>query len=419
MKPNDLADATAHALDLLPLDDAARTDPRLRRDPILTEEARLTRETAAAVWLAVSPLRVAPPDVLTRILKEVGPYMQIPPASKKISAQVTTWLGWAAAAVFAFLLWHNREDDSTAALATNVFTAAQPPHQAPQATPATKPAPRNEGLREEVARLKARLDQMHAASITSAPRVMSLYSPGAVRRSPEEQEQRIRGILAAALRSTLEAKSGAPSDPASLVIERGWLVGGLPVPEDGTAIRHRNFPEESWQELGLLRSDEGQNYYDPRNKTLWTNDGPQQGFIGRQVTPEDDLSKFYQLADTNIAKATNDPLAPEGFIIPNPSNQTAQVIIDSLPPPAPGNAQILTYTNSFGNTEIVSLAQNPSLSSDHFITDNAISGTDFINFGSTSVITIPTVNGLNSITLTENPIIPNGLPPKIILQGGP
>ena len=73
MNPADLADATARTLDLLPPDDPARSDPRLLRDPALAEEARLTRETAAAVWLAVSPLCVAPPDLLQSVIAEIQP----------------------------------------------------------------------------------------------------------------------------------------------------------------------------------------------------------------------------------------------------------------------------------------------------------------------------------------------------------
>ena len=104
MKSEDIADATARALDLLAPGDPARSDPRLVRDPRLAKEMRLTREAAAAVWLAVSPLEVAPPEVLQAVLEEISPHA----ASMEKARSYLPWLaasGWAAAAAVAFFLW--------------------------------------------------------------------------------------------------------------------------------------------------------------------------------------------------------------------------------------------------------------------------------------------------------------------------
>jgi len=440
MKTNDLADATAHALDLLPPDDAARTDPRLRRDLLLTEETRLTREAAAAVWLAVSPLRVAPPDVLPAVLRETGPLAQVQLSKKPSSAPLMTWVGWAAAAAFAILFWHSRQTPPATITRKN-FTLSEATASRQTDTleppPVTKPTPRDERLRAEIERLRARLDEANKVSLTSVPRVMSLCSPGAARRSPEEQQERIHRILTAALRSTLEAQSGAPSDPASLVIERGWLLGGLPIPADGTAIRHRNFPVGSWAELGLLRSEDGLDYYDPDKKTLWLQDRPQHGFIGRQATSEDDLTRFNNSPERNLATVTEIPSQPEGFIIEDTKNKTAQVILDQIPPPAPGHTQWITYTNLSGEIQSLSMGDlatsNSSNSSSQFSANSVralssgatpggmsfISGTNLSAFDGTSVFLIPTTNGITSLQVTEQSIVPNGVRPTIILQSGP
>ncbi len=96
MSRTDREDAIAKALDILPPGDGARSDPRLMRDAELAEEARLTRETAADVWLAVSPLRAAPPDVLHNVMAKIDAK---PPAVAK-TRRFTPWLaasGWAAA----------------------------------------------------------------------------------------------------------------------------------------------------------------------------------------------------------------------------------------------------------------------------------------------------------------------------------
>ena len=98
MSQTDREDAVARALDLLPPDDGAGSDPRLLRNPELVEEARATREAAADVWLATSPLRAAPSDVLHSIMARIE--FQAPLADR--SRGFFPWLaasGWAAAAI--------------------------------------------------------------------------------------------------------------------------------------------------------------------------------------------------------------------------------------------------------------------------------------------------------------------------------
>ena len=102
MSRTEREDATAKALDILPSGDEARSDPRLLRDPELLDEARLTREAAADVWLAVSPLRAAPSDVLHAVMAKIDAK---PPAAAKVR-RFTPWIaasGWAAAIAVAVL----------------------------------------------------------------------------------------------------------------------------------------------------------------------------------------------------------------------------------------------------------------------------------------------------------------------------
>ncbi len=348
MNPTDLADATARALNLLPPDDTARSDPRLLRDPALAEEARLTRETAAAVWLAVSPLRVAPPDLLQTVMAEIHPLAAAPSRKPR---RYLTWLaasGWAAAAAIAISLW---PEPLTTPPPRATHTTAREPLTRPaesleKPSPVPVPASRDAHLRDQIVRLQKRLAILRDDPTQQTPRVMSLTAPGAVHRTQEEAQQRVHSILTNALRSALEAASATPSDPASLVIERGWLPGGLTVPEDGGVIRHRHFPEQAWQELGLSRSANG-DYYDASSSTVWSADPEGRGFIGRKITGEDDVARFTKEPEPKTAPVKT-RAAPEGFIIENPVDRTTEIFVENVPDLPEGKQLIVRLTDEAG-----------------------------------------------------------------------
>jgi hypothetical protein len=195
---------------------------------------------------------------------------------------------------------------------------------------------------------------------------MSLSAPGAVRRSEDESRQYIQSLLTNALRSALEASSGAPSDLASLVIERGWLPGGLPVPDDGGLIRHRHFPEQNWQELGLSRAANG-NYYDPSSQIVWSPDPEGRGFIGKKFGENDNLDDFSQEPGQELPTPKPQAL-PEGFVIENPAEKTTDIFVENLPDIPAGKQLILQTTAANGTiTEIPLTPSNvgnvPSLGS--------------------------------------------------------
>ncbi len=357
MKSSDLADSTARALDLLPSGDPAASDPRMLRDARLVEEARTTREAAADVWLAVSPLHVAPPEILHAVLAKIDP-----PTLAKLGKpqRYLPWLaavGWAAAAAIAFLLWpKSQESIFPRAAEIRSTTPDFHPESASRTPHAAHSKPSDERLRKEILRLQARLADFRAEHGTRSPRVISLSAPGAARRTPDEARQRVQTILTNALRSAMEIESGAPSDPASLVIERGWLPGGLPAPEEGGIIRHRNFPENNWQEMGLLRSKEGE-YFDASANIIWSADPEGRGFIGRNISQQDDMSRFSAEPSTDFVKSEKPAVKPEGFIIEDPATHTAEVYIDNLPPPDEGKEQIIRITDSTGKTTSTPISQ--------------------------------------------------------------
>lgn len=407
MKLTEPADATAHALDLLPPTDPARSDPVLRRNPALVEEVRATRDLAADVWLSVSPLRTAPPGVLAAVMEKIEPR-----AGSQVGGRPRwqPWLaasGWGAAAALALAWW---AWPPAGELPPRPGAGVRPgPSESPELTAAPDPGPRgrDSALRQEIQRLQARLTKQRIGSdsASATPRVMALHAPGGVRRSPEETRARVNALLTEALRSALEAERGATADPVALVIERGWPIGGLAVPDEGGLVRHRNFPEPSWRELGLLRSANGE-YYDPANGLIWSPDPAARGFLGRQRTAADDLVGFAaeptleMPADGELAAA-----APEGFLIEDPLAGTTQVVLDQLPAQLANTDTVVSWTAAAG-------PQSANL--------DALLATNFTSTGiGTLVLTLPNSSGMTSFQVLAVPTLPNSGPARVIVASDP
>ena len=435
MSRTDREDATARALDLLPPGDEARSDPRLLRDPELLDEARLTREAAADVWLAVSPLRAAPSDVLHAVMARIDAK---PPAAAKVR-RFTPWIaasGWAAAVVVAVSLWPQAEKGGTTKVIVEKEVreaGAAPQVQIVREAVGPRSAEKEDRrLRSELMKLRGSLARLSDDAILTAPRVMSLNSPGGVERSPEEARARVWAVLTGALRTALEAESGAPNDPAALVIERGWLPDGVIAPEDGGVIRHRNFPESAWQDYGLLKSDEG-TYYDPERELVWNKDEEGRGFIGRKATTGDDLTAFRTAEESPAVAANQVRTAPEGFVIEDPVTNKAEVVIDQVPAPAEGMEHHVVWKDSSGTEGKIKLgaaqaayaqsgggglksAAGHAASPLVFQSPNV--GPAQGPLSNTIVLTIPNSGGVKSFQLIESPVIPNGTPFRVIVQGG-
>lgn len=432
MKSTDSADATARALDLLPPGDPAGSDPRMLRDPQLIAQARATREAAADVWLAVSPLHAAPPDVLQTVMRKIAPPIPVRPGMGRRLHTVIAVSGWAAALALLISLW---PEAGKAPGAASVRETPQGPavrRGQPQALVPAVRYPRDGRLRAEIARLQERLAEAGESRKSTAPRVIALSAPGAVNRSPEEVRRRVQAILTNALRAAMEAESSSPSDPASLVIERGWLNGGMLKAGTDGVVRHLNFPEHAWLYYGMLRSQNG-SYYDSGNALIWVPDPDGYGFVGRSVTAGDDLAGFHagegDSPGHRVAPARPGALA-EGFIIENPAERTAEVIIDQVPPAAEGYQHLIVLADVSGNTETRPVEASVSIG-----VPAALQNTSTANFGSsqqagglavrnlsesgTLHFTLQDTHGLTSFQLLERPLIPNGQPDRIIVEGSP
>lgn len=428
MKRMDREDALARALDILPPGDPAGSDPRLVRNAEMLEESRSAREAVADVWLAVSPLTAAPSDVLNSVMKKVDGDRKPSSAEKRSFAPWLLASGWAAAAAITIILWPRAETEFSEPFAqlpadSSGESNPRPSSNSPVNDARSRSAPRHnrelEALRRTVARLTS-------AGGTTTPRVMNLVAPGSAARSPEETQDRVRQLLLAALRQSLELESGAPHDPASLVIERGWWPEGFSLTDDSATLRHRNFPEDSWQDYGLLKGDDD-TYYDPVNEFLWTRDSARGGFVGQKET-ELDLAPFLQAEDIDPDPGPTQRTQPEGFVIEDPLTNRAQIIIDQIPVPAEGSEQLIVWTDTSGAVTTASLAElvddSGTVGSEEvFNTQRGSAVADFSSVGDllqsgTISFSVANSGGLTSFQLVERPLVPNGTPDRVIVSGG-
>lgn len=447
MKGTDREDAMARALDLLPTDDPARSDPRLVRDAALVEEARATREAAADLWLAVSPLRAAPPDLLPSVMEKIG--LPVTVASRR--QRYFPWIaasGWAAAAVVAVSLWPQRHAQDLPGGAV----AGPGPGRAPAAfdlpafpvAPPAQEAPSRERLpRDEAMRLRNTIADLREEQLVSAPRVMSLSAPGSIQRSPEETRDEVVGLFTRALRHSLVAGRGHAGGSQPLVFEGGGLPDVSAFADEQTVLMHRNFPEDAWQEFGLRRSDEG-SYYDPARQVLWMPDSAGLGFVGKRTSAaEIDLEAFKAAPEMPEVATSVRRSEPQGYVVEDRLRKKAEVIIGEVPAPAEGNKQVLKWTDASGNSgelEVGPVAATASHSPGDLLvqgnsvvvlpygatpfsssagpqpppnaSNNASDGTFLIS------ASLSCDSSLASFELIEVPILKNGKPKRVIVSGG-
>ena len=382
MKPADREDSLLRALDLLPDGDPAKGDPRFVKNPQLAADAWEHRETAVNAWLAVAPLSAAPPEILENVLARISP----PEAGEVVEA--LTWkrwpaiLGWAAAIVMACLWLIDRREAPAVVEKPPAGSERQVSNGREIVVPLARPGSRTNDrkLGEEIARLRKALEVESGRGHT--PRVRTLSVPGAAAEDPEEARERLQRILINALRSSLEARTGAPGDSASLVIERGWLPQGMSPLRDGETIRHRNFPEDAWADHGLLKANEDA-FYDPTNSVIWERDPEGRGFIGRKPTEADDLNQYQRTEGTEPPKSGT-PFAnaePSGFLIENPDKPGIDVVIEGIVPPPEGSTQWLVWTIPGGASYEQLVTNEMFTPSGTFIGSSSVPGLGNLNAG--------------------------------------
>jgi hypothetical protein len=290
--------------------------------------------------------------------------------------------------------------------------------------------PNDRRIREELLRLQAQVNSFVEEGVLSAPRVLGLHSPNALQPEPEETQRRVVAALADALSSLLELERGAAGDPARMVLQRGWLPEGFTLSE-GEYIRHLNFPAYAAADYGLMVSEDG-TYYDETREMIWAPDENGRGFLGRRATGEDDPNAFH-VPDNNALVVNEAAVStePEGFVIEDPQSNTAQVLIDQVPPPAAGCEQVVEWVDAAGNEGRIPV-QNPSMGVAAMSVSPVVSTQTLSATAEVSIPVLPSMaqagagrlffslphgNGVKSFRLIELPSVANGSPPKIIVSG--
>jgi hypothetical protein len=167
---------------------------------------------------------------------------------------------------------------------------------------------------------------------------------------------------------------------------------------------------------------------------VWTREGTSGTFIGRKTTEETDIAAYKQPEETDqtvAAAATR--TEPEGFVIENPITGQAEIVIDQMPEPAEGNQHKIIWCDASGASGTIpvnilaSLGNNASFSgSQGAYHSNNMGGASQNQSASVTplsaagmlLFTLPNVGGLTSFQLVETPIIPDGSPARVIVEGG-
>ncbi|YCM47010.1 hypothetical protein V2O64_24520 (plasmid) [Verrucomicrobiaceae bacterium 227] len=283
-------------------------------NPDLATALREHEEIVAGLWQSASPLRTMPHSVWNEIKSEINP-----PSPVQFSAPgVSSWLGWAAALMVAaiwFLMSQNTPDEANPAVGSQALPLGENTAKPDRSSRVVTSRPDSSRQRQLFdLREKLRTIRDADAASTASPRIVALRHPDSpILDDPETRTQRLMDLLTMALHDDLQRIN---EEKVTLVIEEGWPEAGLNLPREAV-VRHRNFPVEQAEMLGLLVSEEN-HFYDPASSMLWMPAPDGGGFLGERAPEDLDLTQFQhplepepQTMETQIANLG----VPEGYLI--------------------------------------------------------------------------------------------------------
>lgn len=300
-------------------------------------EAEAHRRSLTLAWLAeTSPIEAAPSDSLSRIRQELG--LNETAHSRKNNR---TWpflaaAGWAAAAFVALLLWpredtvnisetiNHEEKPKNSAVNPDIETQRQRPIQGGTISPIENSAE----LRQRITVLRSQLrNETNVRPGVHRPVILELRPPGKSPRSGSREH--ILDIIATALENDLNRS--ADGDPGEVIIESGWAKWAKSEMPQDTIFRHRDFPVDRANELGLSTGPNGQ-FFDTSTGLLWTPDPETGDYTGRTAPAELDRTAFVESPPV-IEKPSpmSSPVAePSGYLVGDSDGQTI-VAMTNLP----------------------------------------------------------------------------------------
>lgn len=220
------------------------------------------------------------------------------------------WSGWGVAAVLTFLMLRENDhpaDEGNAAPITTAkakTTTNEPSNKPVQANPPA-PSPASvvtaemAGLRQEVVKLRKELEALRTPDGTRKLIAITQFRrPGEA--PGTRQPNSLVSLLSASLQPLLTGGGSHATGP-EIVVERGFGAFTAESLPEGYYYRHKRFPAEEWEVLGLMR-DADQRFYDPSGGLIWSADPAQPGtYVSTEPEPGQDLSGFVAAQSGNIA----------------------------------------------------------------------------------------------------------------------
>jgi hypothetical protein len=186
----------------------------------------------------------------------------------------------------------------------------------------------------------------------------------------------------------------------------------------------------------LLRAPDG-SYLDQARQIVWTREGTGGSvFVGRKTTGETDIAAYKPPDEADPVVALANRTEPEGFVVEDPVNGNAEVLIDQVPQPAEGTRHEIIWQDASGASGSIPVNSVAAANraggfsapgGPHFYGNSAAQAGGAgnasltpISAGGMMLFTIPNVNGLTSFQLVEVPLIPTStsVPARIIVSGG-
>ena len=355
--------------------------PNWSPDDVAT--AREVQDVAALTWLAVAHLQPAPESIWRGVQSQIIPTGTSNPTRSRWQFPIT-YGGWAAAAALAVCWWlqgkppailpgfKNISHEGLKVIETTIVKKTSPDSTQPSGQ-------EDSSLRDELLQLRQRL-----ANAARQPDIPGLHRPAIVDlRAPGQTEgapspggaaARLQQLVTRALQRDLILRDSR--DGSDIVLERGWPTTNWLPNDSGHTIRHLSFPADRWEELGLWKS--AALFYDPATSLTWAPAPDGLGYLGSVTPTSPDPGGFtkprpkQELAAPSTAPKPQSK--PSGYLVSEPGNADATLLLSDLPPLPEGGQQFVIASNANGVTRQYQIAGSSVTGSDSLTNITASAG---------------------------------------------
>ena len=318
---------TLYALDLLSEKDQQLSAEILNHSPAARAHADNTQDLATALLLAQAGKTIAPPPgTLAEIQAHIATRTRKQDLRQRLS-RLALWGGWAVAASLALTLFLVQKSHKNAEISqTKVPDKSHMPREevanpASPGVPWTAKAPANPVVSlspthyHGKSELTAESERKNTRKAINVLRFRSADQPNATHSILTGKT--LVDLMAHSLQPYLAARQGADKNLGpEIVVERGYGAFTADTLPDGYYYRHRNFPVNDWQSLGLERDAHGR-FYDPQGGLIWTPDPELPGsYVSTRMDNADALANFQPATEVPVSQANSADKQLEQKLIP-------------------------------------------------------------------------------------------------------